>query len=248
MDKIQIFSREHKRIFRDGDSLIKEFDPEFSKADILNEALNHARVEETGLHIPKIRSIQVVDGRWSIILDFIEGATLQSLMDSHPEKEDEYLNFFIDLQVDVMKRKVPLLNKMREKFNGKISVAALDATVRYELHSRLDSMPRHNNLCHGDFNPTNIIIAADGTPFIIDWAHATQGNSSADVANSYMLFYLSGKAELAEKYLRLYCKKSDTAMQYIQRWLPIVAAVRLVKAQAEESELLRRWTNVVDYE
>ena len=37
----------------------------------------------------KFKYIRVVDGKWAIILDYIEGKTLQSLMDEHPEKEDE---------------------------------------------------------------------------------------------------------------------------------------------------------------
>ena len=131
---------------------------------------------------------------------------------------------------------------------SKISATDLDATTRYELHTRLDSMPKHVHLCHGDFNPTNIIITKDGKPFIIDWAHATQGNSSADVARSYLLFYLSGKEELGDKYLKLYCKKSDTAIQYVQRWIPIVAASRLVKSNKAEEEFLRKWIDVVEYE
>lgn len=249
MTKQLLVERDHKKIFRDGDKLVKVFDANYSKADILNEALNHARVEEsTDLNIPKIRSIEVVDGEWAIILDFIEGTTLQSLMDANPDKLDEYLNFYVDLQMKVFRQKVPMLNKMKDKFNAKISATKLDATTRYELHTRLDSMPKHNNLCHGDFAPTNIIITADGTPYIIDWSHATQGNASADVARSYMMWYVNGKKEVAERYLRLYCKKSDTALQYVQRWVPIVAASRLVKAQPEEVELLERWANVVDYE
>ncbi|MDE7265207.1 MAG: aminoglycoside phosphotransferase family protein, partial [Clostridia bacterium] len=167
-----------------------------------------------------------------------------------PEKEEEYLNLFVDLQRTVFARKVPLLNKLKDKLQARISATSdvLDATARYELHTRLDSMPKHTNLCHGDFNPTNVIITTDGTPYIIDWAHATQGNSSADVATTYLLFYLEGKNELAEKYLKLYCKKSDTALQYVQRWIPIVAAARLCKAKPEEAELLHRWADVVDYE
>lgn len=131
---------------------------------------------------------------------------------------------------------------------GQISDADLDATARYDLHTRLDSMHRHKHLCHGDFNPTNIIITSDGTPYIIDWSHATQGNSSADVARSYLLFYLAGEEELAQKYLKLYCKKSDTAIQYVQRWIPIVAAARLSKSKPEEEQFLRSWIDVVDYE
>lgn len=245
-----IFSRPDKKIYRDGDKLVKVFDEKYSKANILNEALNHARVEETDLNVPKIRSIEVVDGYWAIILDFIEGETLEELMKKHPEKQDEYLNLFVDLQRTVLSKKVPMLNKLKDKMNGKISAAKLDvdATTRYELHTRLDSMPKHNNLCHGDFNPSNIIITSDGTPYIIDWAHATQGNSSADVARSYLLFYLAGQEELAEKYLKLYCKKSDTAIQYVQRWIPIVAASRLSACKPGEEEFLRRWIDVVEYE
>ena len=243
-----IFSRPDKKIYMSGDKLIKLFDGSYSKANILNEALNHARVEETDLNVPKIRSIEVVDGKWAIILDYIEGETLQSLMDKHPEKEDEYLNLFVDLQRTVLSKKVPMLNKLKDKMHAKISSADLDATTRYELHTRLDSMPKHKNLCHGDFNPSNIIITADGTPYIIDWSHATQGNSSADVARSYLLFYLVGKENLAQKYLKLYCRKSDTAIQYVQRWIPIVAASRLVKAPESEREFLHKWIDVVDYE
>ncbi len=243
-----IFSRPDKKIYMSGDKLIKLFDGSYSKANILNEALNHARVEETDLNVPKIRSIEVVDGKWAIILDYIEGETLQSLMDKHPEKEDEYLNLFVDLQMTVLSKNAPMLNNLTEKMNAKISSADLDATTRYELHTRLDSMPKHKNLCHGDFNPSNIIITADGTPYIIDWSHATQGNSSADVARSYLLFYLVGKENLAQKYLKLYCRKSDTAIQYVQRWIPIVAASRLVKAPESERKFLHKWIDVVDYE
>ena len=243
-----IFSREDKKIYKTDGQLVKVFDSSYSKANILNEALNHARVEETDLNVPKIQAVQVVDGKWAIVLDYIEGETLQALMDAHPEKEDEYLNLFVDLQMTVLSKNAPMLNNLTEKMQHKISSTDLDATTRYDLHTRLDSMPKHRRLCHGDFNPTNVIITKDGTPYIIDWSHATQGNSSADVARSYLLFYLNGKKELGDKYLKLYCKKSDTAIQYVQRWIPIVAASRLVKAKPEEVEFLRNWVGVVDYQ
>ena len=246
-DKI-VVERPGKKIYRDGDKLVKLFDKGYSKADILNEALNQARVEETDLNIPKITEVSVVAGCWSITMDYIDGTTLEQLMNDHPEKIDEYLDIFVDIQKNVQSKRVPLLNMLIEKMHRKISAADIDATTRYDLHTRLNGMKRHIKLCHGDFNPSNIIITADGTPYIIDWAHATQGNAAADAARTYLLFYLQGKNEIGDKYLKLFCKKTDTAIQYVQKWIPIVAASRLVKAPEDEREFLMRWIDVVDYE
>ncbi len=247
-DKV-IAVRNTKTVYRDGDKVIKVFDEHYSKADILNEALNQARVEETGLNIPKLAEVTKVNGKWAIVMDYIKGKTLAQLMAENPDKIDEYLNLFVDLQMEVHSKKAPLLNKLKDKMNRKISEADLTATIRYDLHTRLEAMPKHNKVCHGDFNPSNIIISdEDGTPYIIDWSHATQGNASADVARTYLLFWLSGDINLAEKYLNLFCLKSDTAKQYVQKWIPIVAASQLVKGKKEEREFLLHWVDVVDYE
>ena len=243
-----IAKRPNKVIFRDGNRCIKLFDAEFSKADILNEALNQARVEETGLNIPKIQEVTVVEGKWAIVTEFIEGKTLAQLMEENPDKQDLYLEQFVDLQLKVHAEVCPMLNSLKDKMNRKISASSLDATTRYELHTRLESMPKHKKVCHGDFNPSNIIITEDGTAYILDWSHATQGNASADVARTYLLFMLNGKEELAKKYLKLFCKKSNTAMQYVQKWMPIVAASQSVKGNAYEREFLLSWIDVVDYE
>ena len=240
--------RPDKVIYKDGENALKVFNSNYSKADILNEALNQARVEETGLNIPALNQVTMIDGQWVISTVFIEGKTLAQLMDENPEKLDEYLNLFVDLQLEMNKETVPLLNKLKDKMNRKISESGYDATTRYELHTRLESMPKHTKLCHGDFNPSNIIVTDNGTPYILDWSHATQGNASADVARTYLLFCLDGKEELADKYLDLFCKKSDTAKQYVQKWMPVVAASQSVKGKPEEKEFLDRWVNVVEYE
>lgn len=240
--------RPGKTIFRDGNKLVKEFDENYAKDDVLNEALNQARVENIGINVPKVLEVKTIDGKWAIVSEFIEGKTLAQLMEENPAKKDEYLEMFVDLQMKVHAAKCPLLNKLKDKMNRKINETDLDATTRYELHTRLEGMPKHNKVCHGDFNPSNIIVKDDGMAYIIDWAHVTQGNASADVARTYLLFNLSGDKEMAEKYLNLFCKKSDTAKQYIQKWLPIVAASQSVKGKKEERDFLLSWVNVVEYE
>ena len=243
-----IYNNNKKVIYRDGDRCIKVFDTDYSKADVLNEALNQARIEETGLPIPSLREVTLVDGKWAIVYDFIEGKTLAQLMEENPDKREEYLELLVDLQLLAQSKTSPLLTKLKDKMNRKISQSALDATARYELHTRLEGMPKHNKVCHGDFNPSNILITPEGDPYILDWAHATQGNASADAARTYLLFCLDGDTDTAEAYLTLFCKKSDTARQYVQKWMPIVAASQSVKGNEQEREFLLSWANVVDYE
>lgn len=242
-----IATRAKKVVYQDNDKAMKVFDESFAKSDILNEALNQARVEETGLRIPKLLEVSKVDGKWAITSEFIQGKTLETLMAENPDKTEEYMNMFVDLQLEVQSKRSPLLNKLKDKMNRKISEANLDATTRYELHTRLDSMPKHNKVCHGDFNPSNIIINDKGEAYIIDWSHATQGNASADAARTYMLFALKDE-QLAKMYMGLFCAKSDTAIQYVQQWLPIVAASQLTKCVPEEKDFLKKWIDICDYQ
>ena len=247
LDKV-IAVRKAKTVYRDGNKAIKLFNADYSKANVLNEALNQARVEETGLNIPKLHEVTKIDGKWAIIMDYIEGKTLETLMEENPGKYDEYLERLVDIQKSILDCRVPLLNKLKDKMQTKIGLTELDATTRYELHTRLDSMPKHQKVCHGDLNPSNIIITPDDKAYIIDWSHVTQGNGAADAARTYLLFWLDGNITGAEKYLNLFCTKTDTAKQYVQKWIPIVAASQLTKGNEKEREFLLHWIDVVDYQ
>lgn len=247
-DKI-LATRTHKIIYKIGDNAAKIFDKNYPKTDVLNEALNQARVEETGLPIPKVNGVTVTeDGNWCILSDYIEGKTLAELMEEEPDNVEKYMKEFVSLQLKVHSKNAPLLNKLKDKWDGKIiALTAVSATVRYELRTRLSSMPNHIKVLHGDFNPTNIIVDNKGNYHILDWSHATQGNASADAATTYLLFALKDQ-KMADLYLNTFCEISDTAKQYVQRWLPITAAARLGKAIPQERELLEKWLDVVEYE
>ncbi len=247
LDRV-IAVRNNKTVYRDGDRCIKVFDASYSKADVLNEALNQARIEETGLKIPKILEVTMIDGKWAIVSEYIKGKTLARIMEEDPDNKEKYVNLLVELQMSVHERTSPLLNKLKDKMSRKIAETELDATTRYDLHTRLEGMPKHNKVCHGDFNPSNIIITEDGTPYILDWSHATQGNASADVARTYLLFWLNGDLSGAEYYLDTFCQRSGTEKKYVQKWMPIVAASQSVKGNPNEREFLMSWVGVVDYQ
>ena len=245
-----IAERKTKTVYKDGNKTIKLFVENYSKAAILNEALIQARVEEnTDLKISKLLEVTKVENRWALVTEYVDGTPLDVLMEQNPEQEDEYLGVFIDMQLEVLSKRVPSLNRIKDKYKRKLEVANnLNENVKYELLQRLQGMENHDKLCHGDFNPSNIIIDNNGQYHIIDWAHATQGNASADIAKTYLMFLMRGKKEIAEKYLDLFAKKSEIDKVNVQRWLPIIAAVKMEKAEDEELEFLKRCIDIVDYE
>lgn len=238
----------NKTIYRDGNKCIKMFHEGYSKADVLNEALNQARVEGTGIRVPRLLEVTTVSGRWAIVSEYIEGRTMESLFQEHPERQEELLDWFIDIQLSILSHTCPLLNDLKVKMTRKIDEAKLTPDLRYELHTRLSGVPPEKQVCHGDFNPTNIIITPANVPYIIDWAHVTQGNPVADAARTFLLFNLAGKDQLAQRYLDKFCERTQTAHQLVQKWMPILAASQSVKGHEEEREFLMSWADVADYQ
>lgn len=238
-------------VYEDGDKAIRVYKKAEYKEKCLYAALTHARVETTlsssKIKMPVLHEVSVVDGKWAISMDFIKGKTLQELMDENPDKMDTYLNQFIDLQCEIHSQNIPLLSKWKDKMARQIkSLDMIDEIKKYELLTKLDSMPNHIKLCHGNFEPKNVIINDSGT-YVINWGSSRQGNASADVAKTYLLLCLNNP-DIADTYLDKYCKKSGTSKGYVQAWLPIVAAAQLEKDRDSERELLLKWTDVVDYD
>ena len=247
-EKDLIVARPYKKVYLSGDSVVKVFEESHPKKYVFNEALNQAIVEETGLNTAKVQEVSQIDGKWALVLERKRGKTMEEVMDEDPANQEKYMDQFVSLQLEMHSKQAPMLNKLKDKLNRQISsLTAISATTRYELHTRLDSMPKHVKVCHGDFIPSNVIVGEDGSLTVIDWAHATQGNASADAAMTYLLFALKDQKK-ADMYLRLFCEKSDTALQYVQRWLPIVAAAQLTKHNDLEQDFLMRWIDVVEYE
>ena len=246
----KIAERKTKEVFEDNGKTIKLFVENYSKADILNEALNQARVEEaTDLKMPKLLAVTQIENRWALVSEHIHGTPLDVLMGQHPEKMDEYLKRFVEIQLEILSKQVPLLNRIKDKFRRKITGASnLNDNTKYELLQRLEGMKNHAKLCHGDFNPGNVIITENGEAYVIDWSHATQGNASADVARTYLIFSIHGQKEIADKYLDLFAEMSGISKGNIQRWIPIVAATQMTKGKPEEQEFLSKWVDIVDYE
>lgn len=245
-----IIQRQTKTVYRAGDRIIKEFVPGYAKSAVLKEAFNQALAEEAGLNVPPLLAVEENDGCWALIIQAVDGRTMAQAMADEPEKLEEYMEQFVEIQSQIHKTACKQMARLKDKLNTQISSlrGELDANIRYELHLRLEQMKPHTKVTHGDFNPTNVILGSDGKVYVIDWAHAAQGNASTDAANTYLQFALEDQKK-ADLYLKLFCKKNDIAMQYVQKWFPIVAAAQLTKKHGgEEKEFLMHWVDIEEFE
>ena len=171
-DEVEVYEYEGKAV--------KVFLNPEKKEKCLYEALTQARVETTlvnsWLKMPKVQEVSVLpDGRWAITMDLIKGKTMYELMKEDPSKVDLYIDKMVEIQMELHSQYMPLLSKLKDKMARQIkSLGVIDEIKKYELLTRLDSMPKHIKLCHGNFSPKNIIINDEGT-YVLDWVAARQG-------------------------------------------------------------------------
>ena len=248
-DKQVIVERHNKIVYDCGDTVVKVFNGAKPAADIFAEATKIARAEQAGINVPELIEVSKSGVNWAISTKKVEGTTLREQLKANPEREDEILDQLINLELDVHAHKSPLMGRQKDKLTRMINAAAdiIGEAQRYELLHALEGMPNHNKVCHGDFVPSNIIVREDGSMCICDWAHATQGNGGADCATTYLHLMLGGEAEIAEKYLRVYCERQGCSMAYIQSWMSIVAADELARGRVVEQDYLLSMVDVVDY-
>lgn len=104
---------------------------------------------------PKALEVSEVAGEgWGLLTEKVPGVTLADKMAAEPAKFYEYLEQFVDLQVEIHAERSPLLNRQRDKYARMINgLQHINATTRYNLMERLDGMKKEFQICHGDFNP-----------------------------------------------------------------------------------------------
>jgi thiamine kinase-like enzyme len=244
-----LLERTDKVVTRDKNTVLKIFGPSYKVSAILNEAMNEARAAETGLPVAKVIEVLKLRDHWCIRREWVEGKTLADVMAADKKNLMKYLREFVAIQCEIFSKTSERMGNLADKLDKQISASPLPKETRYDLHMKLQSFARGKALCHGDFNPTNVIITPDGEWRVIDWSHVRLGDPLADVARTYLLFWLAGYVAAAEKYMALACEALKAKVADVQKWLPIVAAAESAKEQSKKnSELLLHWASVMDYE
>ena len=226
--------RTDKIVYRNGNTVLKVFDPSYSTADIFNEALNQARIEETGFPVPKIMDILKLDGRWAIRREYAEGTTLERLLQERPEEREAYLDLFTDVQRDIFALQAKQLNRQKHKLAQRIARSPISEQKREMLLEQLFALPDGHATLHGDFIPSNLVLRPQGGHCVLDWTHVTEGNEHEDVARTYLQLLLRFDESTAERYLSLYLTKSGTWRGDVLQWMPLATVALLALCRPSE--------------
>jgi len=216
--------------------IVKVFKEHLPSTESLFEARKQEFAYSCGLNVPKVLEVTEIKGRQAIIMEYIEGKTVGNLLTENMELAEHYMNICVNAQQTIHHVEVEsALETMVEKLQRQIkSGENLNNAQKELLLGRLDSMIFEPRLCHGDFHPFNVIMSNDKVT-IIDWVDSSVGDIRADVYRTYLLIS-QFSIDLAEIYLRIYCKKTGLSRDEVILWAPIIAGARLSEHVSSENK------------
>lgn len=245
-----LLTRNNKKIYVKDKVITKVFDHNhYTYSDVLKEAMNQEYAAELGFNVAKLYSVFKVGEDYAISSRKVEGKTFAELIAENPSEKKKYIQKLVKIQMMILSQlssnlKLP---KLKDKLNSYIAESGLDAVTRYELQVRLEKMPNHYKICHGDICLDNLMLEGDKV-YILDWAHAARGNATADAAMTYLLFLLEEDEAGAKMYVKEFCKEYGVDLSYINEWISVVSASKIKTCKDEKKkELLLRNINVVEY-
>lgn len=196
-----------------------------------------------GIAVPAVHGVVVVDGRPGLIMDRIEGEDLLTVLARRPWELAGSASGLGRLQARLHDVGAPPeLPALRQTLADRLESPHLSSDAISYVRDRLAELPDGDRLCHGDFHPGNVIADPDGM-VLIDWANATRGDPSADLARTMLVLRLGalpadaprltriftqfGRKLLARAWIGGYRRTRAIDPHEVRRWETVCAAARL---------------------
>jgi phosphotransferase family enzyme len=199
--------------------------------------------------------LQVVDraGRTGLVLERVDGPDMLTLLEHQPWRLLGVAGALATAHLAVHRVRAPAdLPELRQVLAVAIQAAVLPPRLRGFALRTLDRLPDGDRLCHGDYHPGNVLLAA-GRTAVIDWAGAARGAPEADHARTLLLLRWAdpvpgtpplsraliavGRSLLARRYARTY-RHGSPPMPNVSSWLLVHAAARLSEGIEAEQAML----------
>lgn len=193
------------------------------------------------LPVPYLGETVAIGGRQGLVYARVDGPNLWEWIRRRPWRIPAAARLSADLHARMHALAAPGLSGLHGRLRDKIETApALTGELRRNILAKLQALAEGNRLCHGDFHPLNLIVAANG-PVVIDWVDATAGAPLADVARTWVILSalprstgsLQNRLQSASAqaflsvYIRRYFELRPSGRAELARWIPVVAAARL---------------------
>ena len=201
------------------------------------EATRFARY--SGICTPAVdNGIIQIKNRYGICFERIDGNTLSQILDNNPDKQNEIFTLMAELQINVNKIKTDKFPSYRKEIDQKIrKIRFLPRDIRKKTLAELNLLEKRNNLCHGDFNPDNIIVSESGDLFLIDWSHARSGNPLIEITRSLIIGNIFFR-DLNSLYTEIFFSTAEITQDIINPWIPILATSLIYDIPKKRMELL----------
>jgi aminoglycoside phosphotransferase (APT) family kinase protein len=218
-------------------------------------ALSAAR--GAGIRVPAPRGFVTHEDRPGLLLERLAGDDLLSIVEKQPWRVWQLGRLTGRLHAELGSTPAPTgLTDVRDALRAAIEVSsAIPDRARPRVLAVLESLPRGDRLCHGDFHPGNIILTAEG-PVIIDFPNALSGDPVADLARSTILLeaaepppdtgfwgrllVLVGRKLMLWAYQSGYRSAATIDTELLVRWRAVIIAHRLSERVPEERVRLLR--------
>jgi hypothetical protein len=220
-------------VYAKGEYAVKLYRDGYPKRNVFGEAYIMANLELANFPGPRIYEILLVNGRYGLRMDRINGKMLlEELRD--PSRCKNTLDVLVDLQCRLQKHdNVGWLPDLKQRFHDDVARNdRLSADLEKNLLEILDGLPDGQALCHCDF---------DGAEYtVIDLLQISRGDPAADAACSYAAYSFIDR-ELAEYYLNRYCDKSGIPRKSVRQWLTVYAGTLLGQVPEQFTPIIERF-------
>lgn len=215
---------------------------------IEREARTAQVVAQAGIPAPAAGEIVEIDGRRGILYERVDGASMMDSVSQNLSRMRAFAAMLANLHLEMHRAAAPGLPSQREGLQHAIQSAKdLPENLRRSALAALERLPEGDRLCHGDFHPGNVILAARG-PVIIDWMTAVQGHPAADLARTRVILsrgsppggmltrylILLGRRLYYHSYLECYRQQAPEIVALSEAYMPVMAAARLNEGIANE--------------
>jgi aminoglycoside phosphotransferase (APT) family kinase protein len=246
----EVFALEERRVLRlaRAPELAAAFDQEHA-------ALEAAR--RGGAPVPAVYGRVEVEGRPGLVVERLGTGNLLLEIGARPWSVVPISRALGTLHARVHEVVAPgSLPSVHERARAALESPLVPTDVHDRALAFLDDLPYGDRLCHGDFNPANVLRGPGGEPFVIDWTAASRGDPAADVARSRLIIGHGavgpdatamvaalarvGRGVLWNGYRRAYARQRPVELDAVDSWFTVMAAARLGEGIAEERESMLR--------